>query len=325
MALTLTVRSGQAVPKITFESPKVVLGRGSGCELVLPDPSVSHRHASIRQRGSDYIVLDEGSTNGTCVGPVRLSEGTPRVLKSGDLLRLGRVWLEVTIEQAPPSPNAKDLTREIALQLIEGALAAEGEPHAHPKVTVTKGPSKDKTLTLDRFNAPYVVGRGVNCDLHLEDDDCSRRHVELRRRGGRIIVQDLGSKNGAALEGERIGSKASVAWQPGEVLRLGQSELALEDPVSLTLSELEAAPDELVEGSVDPPQVVAQQEASDGGAHALPEAKKEAKIAELPKARRTRRQASERSNWGLADTVIVLLSLLVLALSLGGLAWLLSS
>ena len=75
MALTVVVRSGDhPTPlKISLDAPRIVIGRGDGCEIRLPDPSVSHRHASIRQRGSDYVVVDEGSTNGTFVGPVRLS------------------------------------------------------------------------------------------------------------------------------------------------------------------------------------------------------------------------------------------------------------
>ena len=69
MALTIVVRSGDSdsPPSITFDAPRIVIGRGESCEVRLPDPSVSHRHASIRQRGSDYLVVDEGSTNGTFV------------------------------------------------------------------------------------------------------------------------------------------------------------------------------------------------------------------------------------------------------------------
>ena len=93
MALTVVVRSGELSKpaSITFDAPRIVLGRGDGCEVLLPDPSISQRHASIRQRGTDYVVIDEGSTNGTFVGPVRLSPHAPRVLKTGDLLRLGRI------------------------------------------------------------------------------------------------------------------------------------------------------------------------------------------------------------------------------------------
>src|SRR5262245_14902171 len=119
MALTVVIRSGdsETPASITLDSPRVVIGRGEGSEIRLPDPSVSHRHASIRQRGTDYVVIDEGSTNGTFVGPVRLSAQAPRVLRSGDQLRIGRIWLEVRIEHIVPSQNPQALTKEIALQL----------------------------------------------------------------------------------------------------------------------------------------------------------------------------------------------------------------
>src|SRR5260221_12915277 len=108
MALTVVVRSsaGESAPRITFDSPRIIIGRGEGCEVCLLDPSVSHRHASIRQRGSEYIVLDEGSSNGTFVGSVRLSAGAPRVAKSGELVRVGRIWLELLVEQVLPTENA---------------------------------------------------------------------------------------------------------------------------------------------------------------------------------------------------------------------------
>src|SRR6187401_1366936 len=141
MALTVVVRSGdlKSQATITFDAPRIVIGRGDGCEIRLPDPSVSHRHASIRQRGTDYVVFDEGSSNGTFVGPVRLSPQAPRVLRSGDLIRLGRVWVEVRIEQVPVTQSQKLVTREIALNLVASALAAQGEA-SRARVWVQKGP-----------------------------------------------------------------------------------------------------------------------------------------------------------------------------------------
>jgi pSer/pThr/pTyr-binding forkhead associated (FHA) protein len=129
MALTVVVRSGDhPIPlKISLDAPRIVIGRGEGCEIRLPDPSVSHRHASIRQRGSDYVVVDEGSTNGTFVGPVRLSPQAPRLVQSGELVRVGRIWLELTIEPVPVTDDAPMATREMALALVSSALAAQGE------------------------------------------------------------------------------------------------------------------------------------------------------------------------------------------------------
>src|SRR6187401_1377826 len=128
MALKVLIRSGdlKAPASIVFDAPRIVIGRGEGSEVRLPDPSVSHRHASIRQRGTDYVIVDEGSTNGTFVGPVRLSPQAPRVVRPGDLVRVGRIWLELKIEQAVPTQNPQQSTREIALSLVQSALSAQG-------------------------------------------------------------------------------------------------------------------------------------------------------------------------------------------------------
>lgn len=321
MALTLTVRSGTAsVPSLTLDQPKVLLGRGPSSDLVLPDPSVSQQHASIRQRGNEYIVLDEGSTNGTHVGPVRLSEGTPRVLASGDLIRLGRVWIEVTIEQAVPSPNHKDLTREIALGLIEGGLRAEGEP-AVPRL-VGRGDEPDRpVLALGRFNVPYVIGRGKNCDLTLADEDCSRRHVEIVRRGLGIWARDLGSKNGAVVDEAPLGD-APVSLSAGAVLRLGNTELVLEDPLSGTLREIEAARDELVQGEVEPPEREVRSKGSKSP-KARASARRDAAVVEVPKRESVAPARPHKRSPLAVDLFILLLALAVLAISAAGLYWLL--
>src|SRR6478609_4705392 len=156
MALTVVVRSGDhPTPlKISLDAPRIVIGRGDGCEIRLPDPSVSHRHASIRQRGSDYVVVDEGSSNGTFVGQVRLSPQAPRVVRSGDLIRVGRIWLELTTAQVLPTQNQSLITKEIALALVASSLAAEGELSA-PRLFVTAGPDVGKELLLSEFDHVY--------------------------------------------------------------------------------------------------------------------------------------------------------------------------
>ncbi len=58
---------------LVFDMPRIFIGRGEGADLRLPDPSVSARHASLRQRGSDVVIIDEGSTNGTALDSVLLS------------------------------------------------------------------------------------------------------------------------------------------------------------------------------------------------------------------------------------------------------------
>ena len=232
-----------------------MIGRGDGCEVRLPDPSVSHRHASIRQRGTDYVVIDEGSTNGTFVGPVRLSPQAPRVVRSGDLVRVGRIWLELKIEQAVPTNNPQLTTREIALSLVASALSAQGETAA-ATVRIEQGAGAGKELSLVDFERVYVVGRAPNADLVLGDEDASRRHVELLRRGQHVCVRDLGSKNGSELGGERLAPNKETPWPLGARLRIGETELSLSDPIVQALGELEATPDERMrpDDHVAPPE-----------------------------------------------------------------------
>ncbi len=326
MALTVVIRSGELkMPAtITFDAPRIVIGRGDGCEVRLPDPSVSHRHASVRQRGTDYVIIDEGSTNGTFVGPVRLSPQAPRVVRSGDLVRVGRIWLELKVEQALPTQNAQATTREIALALISGALSSQGE-QAQARIRVQSGPDAGKELVLSDFERVYVIGRAPNADLLLADSDASRRHVEVFRRGQHVCLRDLGSKNGSELGGERLVANRDTPWTEGNLLRIGETDLALNDPVALALSELESAADERMRSgdAIEPPVTSAHEEAEVESNRPPAEPRAGAPIAEVPRAAAAERSIDKSSGLRTVDLVIALLAITVLGLSVLGIFWLL--
>jgi pSer/pThr/pTyr-binding forkhead associated (FHA) protein len=322
MALRVLIRSGdlESPASITFDAPRIVVGRGEGSEVRLPDPSVSHRHASIRQRGAVYVIVDEGSTNGTFVGGVRLSPHAPRVVRSGELVRVGRVWLELELEQALATANPQATTREIALRLVHSALVAQGE-HVRARVTVTNGGDRGKELLLADFEKVYVIGRAPDADLSIGDKDASRRHVEVVRRGDAICVRELGSKNGSSLGKKKLEAGKETPWLAGVTLHIGDTELALEDPLVAALAELEASADETMRPDeiVEPPVGVAEPE---GPAPEPAPRGPAAPIADVPK-RAPGGPARRRSGLRTTDIVVALLALTVLALSLLGLAWVL--
>jgi pSer/pThr/pTyr-binding forkhead associated (FHA) protein len=319
MALTVVVRSGDhPTPlKISLDAPRVVIGRSEGCEIRLPDPSVSHRHASIRQRGSDYVVVDEGSTNGTFVGPVRLSPQAPRVVRSGELVRVGRIWLELSIESVPPTDDVQLATREIALSLVSAALAAQGEAAA-VKLVVQAGPDQGKELVLAELGRAYTIGRGPSLDLSLIDPDASRRHVEVGRRGATLWIKDLGSKNGARLDDKPLPPNKETVWPRGKLVSLGATQLVYDDPVAEALVEIEASGDEKMrdQDPVDPPAAAPTPPSPVPGAPSS----SDAPIARVPH----KNQAPRQSDGGFrtADLVIALLALVVLGVSVIGIIWL---
>lgn len=329
MSLILVVRSSDAdePPTVCFDSPRVVIGRGGSCDVRLPDPSVSHRHASIRQRGPDYIVLDEGSTNGTYVGPVRLSPHSPRLLRSGEQIRIGRIWIDVKIEQAAPTENPQQATAEIALGLVEQALAAEGTASGL-RVSVTEGPDQGATLDIPDFERPYLVGRNSKAPLALKDDDASRRHVEILRKGSQVLVRELGSKNGSTLDGEPLPANEPTVWKPGAVLQVGANQLRYEDLATEALRELERAADEVMDedDSVDPPPSALDAEDTESDEESAPSSSAAAQAPPVsPPAASFRRAPTARAGFNSTDLLVALLALSVLGLSAVGLWWLFQS
>jgi pSer/pThr/pTyr-binding forkhead associated (FHA) protein len=349
MPVTVIVRSGGA-PKgvqtpagaavsnlsITLDSPMIVVGRGEGSEVRLPDPSVSHRHATIRQRGSEYILVDEGSTNGTFIGGVKLGALAPRILKHGDLARVGRVWLEIRFDNQVAPAQTVLATKELALALVARAMDKEGDAGG-PRITIAGGPDQGKELRLDEPGRAYVVGRGRDVDLVVEDVDASRRHVEIVRRADQVTVRDLGSKNGALLGGQRL-EKQGRAWKQGQELRVGTNTLAYEYPALDALGDLERAADEKIRSdeSIPPPEAVAAKgpradskpppAGSAPSANPAADSRRAIGMGGAPIAEVPRGQAGalrRRSGWNSTDFIVVLLALGVLALSVLGLYWLL--
>jgi len=70
---------------------EVTIGRLAECELSVNDPNVSRRHAQVRVNGSDVLVVDLGSTNGTKVNGQRIKG--EQVLADGDIISLGATHL----------------------------------------------------------------------------------------------------------------------------------------------------------------------------------------------------------------------------------------
>jgi pSer/pThr/pTyr-binding forkhead associated (FHA) protein len=66
--------------------PVTVIGRSSACDLPLDDASASRRHAELRRRGANTVLVDLDSTNGTLVNGRRVREAP---LRTGDRITIG--------------------------------------------------------------------------------------------------------------------------------------------------------------------------------------------------------------------------------------------
>ena len=88
---------------------KTTIGRLDDNTFQIAEQSVSSHHCEVLLKGSDVIVRDLDSTNGTYINGEKISE---KVLKPGQILRLGNVEarLEADGGSTPSSPATAGAT-----------------------------------------------------------------------------------------------------------------------------------------------------------------------------------------------------------------------
>lgn len=74
----------------------ISIGRDEANDIVIRnDPLVSRKHALIEKEGSDYYVMDKGSTNGTYVNNNPIASCDRVRVQSGDIITVGKTKLEI--------------------------------------------------------------------------------------------------------------------------------------------------------------------------------------------------------------------------------------
>lgn len=65
-------------------------------------------------------------------------------------------------------------------------------------------PPSGECLHVQVTRNPFVLGRLAECDLALRDSRISRRHARIRFEAGAYSIEDLQSRNGITVNGERV-------------------------------------------------------------------------------------------------------------------------
>ena len=86
---------------------------------------------------------------------------------------------------------------------------------------VLTGTAVGKMFKLTK--SKYVIGRGTDVDIKLEDDAASRRHAKLMQQGSaQLTLQDLGSSNGTFVNGVKISSRELI---DGDHIQIGATSM----------------------------------------------------------------------------------------------------
>lgn len=95
----------------------------------------------------------------------------------------------------------------VEVELLEDSELRAGVFIVEAEVTEGPGGGLPAVIVMPngrRINvedAPVVIGRLAECDVVIDDPNVSRRHAEIRREDGQVVVKDLGSTNGTLVNG----------------------------------------------------------------------------------------------------------------------------
>jgi DNA segregation ATPase FtsK/SpoIIIE and related proteins len=109
-------------------------------------------------------------------------------------------------------------------RIILTGPAGSSQPRAAFELLVTAGAGAGRRIPL-AAGASVQVGRDPSCELALDDERVSRRHLHIGAGSRSVQVTDLGSSNGTYVDGERIAGTVTI--RPGQVITVGSTTLTV--------------------------------------------------------------------------------------------------
>ena len=101
---------------------------------------------------------------------------------------------------------------------------------------VVHGQPEGKSLLFPR--GQYLFGRGDECHIRPNSDWVSRQHCLLRVTSDKVLLRDLGSRNGTLVNGERLVGERPLLH--GDMLQVGPLvfQVHLEEPVESDVTKV---------------------------------------------------------------------------------------
>lgn len=265
--LKLTVLLGPDTgSEFTSERDTIVIGRGSGCDVLLHDSALGRRHCEIRRDNDKFVLVDLGSVNGTVVNK-ESDRIASYALKSGDEIFLGKSCLRVELPRQtqmksssasppvlrsqplpPPIPPRKEVPPAISSQppptadrhssvRAEGPLFDQVPPTKGPilslesspqlRLRIVEGVDKGKVFELPPGVDRCTVGRGQAANFILQDARVSRIHFAIERTPTGFVLIDNGSMNGTFVD-DRSERITRYDLRGGEIIRVCETQLFVE-------------------------------------------------------------------------------------------------
>lgn len=161
--------------RFVLEGGVVHLGRGADNEIVLEGDSVSRRHAHLELRGPRWVVVDDGSTNGTYVND-RLIE-KPAPMAYSDRIQIGSTILKYITGADAEAKYHEEIYK---MTIIDGLTQAHNKRYLSEAMDreMLRARRHNRDLSIVMFDIDHF--KAVNDDFgHLAGDFVLRELARL--------------------------------------------------------------------------------------------------------------------------------------------------
>jgi hypothetical protein len=246
MAVRFVVRSrdGHTLQEelaFPFDQARIVLGRAPSADVRIPSPTVSESHASVQLRGSDWLLTDLGSRNGTKHNGQRLLPERSRKLHDGDLVELGNYILSFHMGFVMTEPMSAERTAELARRLWREAQSARGVQIEAPSLRVVNGPRAGVRLPIPPAPSRLHIGAHDGCQLQLPDAAFARETLEVVHDVEGVLVRSVSGDSVIQLSGYRYKARR---LRDRDELQVGTTRFLFEEPAQNDIDSLKGTPDQ---------------------------------------------------------------------------------
>ncbi|QQR91219.1 MAG: FHA domain-containing protein [Myxococcales bacterium] len=225
----------------SFEQDRIVIGRGRGADVRLPQLCISIHHATLARQGEQFVIIDHNSTNGTWLNGARLHPMHPKVLCTGDLVTVGDFLLVFHNNQTGHALTNTEHSAEMARRIVRDILSTTQGRIPRPKLIFTQGPQQGRSVLLPAAPARLIVGRSEHCDIPLSDADAAREHLALLCKSEGYLAESLLEDGELNINGKLLRERL---LQHNDVLTVGKSSLRFEDAAEALIQELDGKEDQ---------------------------------------------------------------------------------
>ena len=243
---TLIIQSADATSPdrvMRVEGKIVYIGRSPKCTVQLNDPTVSRLHAALTQQpdGSWALVRHKAAQQVWVDGEAV----DKKPLRGGESIRIGGFTILFHAQDTKVAGVDDETVRGQPVVAMPDDL-----PDDLPDATLWFEAGGPPAGSVRLTRVVTVFGRGEECDVVLDDQRCSRRHIEISRVGDAFVLRDLGSTNGVLVNGERETGEIEII--SGDVIQVGGTRMRFEIDGELQPATIPATAADLVTGPSDP-------------------------------------------------------------------------